>query len=133
MTMKLDISNIPIPTEANTQRHIDATRHHIPKVPSDVIIQKLTTLTINTEEGKVYNWDGRELGKKDTDGRVHISISGTTEHRRLRRSHIIWWKAKGYWPTLTIDHQDKDCSNDRIGNLQEATMKVQGETNRTKK
>ena len=104
---------------------------HKPKPPSEAMIRKLNQLHIDITEGKVYNWDGRELGKPDKNGRVHISVASGNgkfeEWRLFRRAHIIWWKHTGQWPTLTIDHIDIDCGNDRISNLREATMKVQND------
>jgi hypothetical protein len=104
---------------------------HTPKPPTVGMFERLKTLRVDTINGRVYNWDNRELGTPDMYGRVSITISNayTDEKpfisRHIYRSHIIWWKAKGYWPRLTIDHKDVDCTNDRIGNLREATMAEQ--------
>jgi hypothetical protein len=108
--------------------------HHTPKQPSPNILRRLRELTIDVVNGKVYNWDGRELGSRYKDGRIQIGISTGSgvfeEYRQIRRAHIIWWKAKGYWPRMTIDHKDIDCANDCIDNLREATMTEQN-NNRT--
>lgn len=116
-------------------KRIYAYPQHTPKPLTPAQLEAVCQLNIDTVNGRVYNWDGRELGYSDSEGRVHIGLvtGSMRENRIVRRAHIIWWKAKGYWPRITIDHKDVNCDNDRIDNLREASMSLQNFNKRNKK
>lgn len=81
------------------------------------------------ENGKVLRLlkDGysiKELGTYSLKtGYYHIDIKlGRKEKgRRLKRSHIVWFINKGYWPEKELDHKDRNKTNDGIDNLREVT------------
>lgn len=97
-------------------------------------------LDIRPKEGKVYCRRpragskykiGEEFKGSNRDG--YIDIKMQQGHRRgglrkisVPRSHLIWWKAKGRWPTGVVDHKDRNRSNDKIGNLKDATFSQNG-------
>lgn len=49
------------------------------------------------------------------------------QKRKFRRSHIVWFICKGWWPQWELDHKDKNSLNDRIENLREVTTYEQQE------
>lgn len=104
---------------------------NVPKQPSQEVLARLEMLTIDIVSGRIYlplradGWGGREIGKPKGNTYATVCIKVNGQRKNLRRSHIIWWKAKGYWPRMTIDHRDISKHNDRIDNLREATMEEQ--------
>lgn len=93
------------------------------KHPGPERLRFLETYQIDVVAGTIRNRNGNLIGYKQREGRYKIGVLG----RQLFRSHIIWWKAKGYWPRLTIDHENRIKSDDWIGNLREATMLEQAQ------
>ena len=88
-----------------------------------------TKWTINAATGQVINKkSGKELKSltgNATDRRVRLSFyadDGT--HQGIARSHLVWLKFHGTWPTrgLVIDHVDQNPMNDRISNLREVSQ-----------
>jgi hypothetical protein len=68
-----------------------------------------------------------------TSNRVHIGDdAGSASHRGYRKVHVdgkryyehcvIWLWMTGEWPRDQIDHIDMDASNNRWGNLREASQ-----------
>lgn len=71
-------------------------------------------LTVDVEAGKVWNHRGKEVGNITSDGYWEVRWEG----RRIKRYHLIWFKAKGYWAKPgTIDHINRVRDDDRIANL----------------
>jgi hypothetical protein len=68
---------------------------------------------------------GKVAGWLRPDGRRCIAIDGTA----YRAHRIIWAMQTGDWPEKEIDHIDLDPSNNRWGNLREATSS-QNQANR---
>ena len=60
---------------------------------------------------------GSVVGSPDKDGYLKTSING----KMYRLNRLIWFYHYGVWPTNKIDHKDGNNTNDRIGNLREAT------------
>lgn len=87
--------------------------YHTPKVPIAAQFDWLNTLTIDITNGKVFNQKGVELGTLHKNGYIVIGY----RHKQFKRANIIWWKAKGEWPTSLLDHDDRNRSNDRFDNL----------------
>src|SRR6516164_1205479 len=59
---------------------------------------------------------------KDDYWRVTVSIN----YRRYLAHRIIWLMMTGKWPVKEIDHMDRDPTNNRWGNLREATRTQNG-------
>lgn len=60
---------------------------------------------------------GSIAGSKDRDGYIEIKID-----RRLYRAHrLAWLVMTGKWPTIGLDHINRDRSDNRFLNLMEAT------------
>lgn len=89
---------------------------HIPKPPTPKELEYLATLEVDTTAGKIFR-EGVEVGCLDAHGYCKLWIGG----RVAKRSHIVWWKKTGEWPTSIVDHEDKNRANDKIGNLRLAT------------
>lgn len=103
-----------------------------PKYPGDEVIAKLRgSYVVDTENGIVIGPLGKEVGNTGADGyfRVTIYTKGGRQHT-IRRPHIIWWAASGFWPTSELDHIDRRSTNDRIDNLEESN-RVKQSGNRT--
>jgi hypothetical protein len=60
---------------------------------------------------------GEVAGNQQQNGRWRIAVDGI----EVSRSHLVWFWVYGYFP-VQLDHKDRDCSNDRISNLREATQ-----------
>lgn len=106
--------------------------HHTPKPPDQEDIERFQTWSINVEQGRVFN-EGHEIfNRNPASGYFQIvTWKGLGKNKRFSRAHIIWWKAYGRWPALSLDHIDRDKTNDRIDNLREATPR-ENSGNRTK-
>ena len=91
-------------------------------------------LDVRPEEGKVYCKKtrsgsqykvGEEIRGTNRNGYVDIKVqSRQTKGRSLSipRSHLIWWKGRGVWPTGVIDHQNRNRGDDRISNLRDLSF-----------
>ena len=89
----------------------------------------LSLFTYDPSEGKLY-WKispnkkikiGQEAGGFDGHGYRRVWFLG----RNYRIHRIIWFLEKGTWPTETIDHNDRNKKNNRIGNLSDIPAKYQ--------
>ncbi len=86
------------------------------KPPNEEQLVYLNSLTIDPDEGKVYNGKGIEIGFP-AGGYIKIGMLKDGKWRHFKRSHLVWWESTGSWPIEKLDHEDRDKSNDRIGNL----------------
>jgi hypothetical protein len=79
-----------------------------------------------------YDADRGVLLYKTARGRMRVGdVAGWTEHKGYIRviadgitysvHRLIWFYVKGRWPINQLDHRDLTKSNNRIGNLREAT------------
>lgn len=64
---------------------------------------------------------GKPAGSKNFDGHVVINLDGVSHYAH----RLAWFYVTGEWPTTTVDHEDRDRSNNRWGNLREATPRQQ--------
>jgi len=66
---------------------------------------------------------GKEAGNIRDDGKRRIKIDG-----KLYYAHVVAWAIyHGYWPTLTIDHRNRDGLDNKLKNLREATYTQQSQ------
>lgn len=65
---------------------------------------------------------GDPVGTRNPDGYIQAQLYG----RLFKLHRIIWLIHHGMWPTHTIDHIDRDPSNNRIVNLRDVPMTVNG-------
>lgn len=73
---------------------------------------------------KSGQWKGKvgdEAGTVRPDGRRVIQVKG----KRLFTHQVVWLMFNDKLPETTIDHKDRDPTNNRIGNLRPATMSEQ--------
>ncbi len=70
----------------------------------------------------------KPAGYKDNCGYYRVGIGG----KKLLRSHITFALAHGHFPTMQVDHINRDRSDDRPENLREVTH-AQNMWNRTPK
>jgi len=66
---------------------------------------------------------GKPAGSPDEEGYLRIGI----DRRRYRAHRLAWFYVYGVWPELELDHWDTDQTNNRIGNLREATRAMNQE------
>lgn len=60
---------------------------------------------------------GKEAGTTNKYGYIQIRIDG----RFYRRARLMWLYVHGVWPAVEVDHENLIKTDDRIGNLREAT------------
>lgn len=92
--------------------------YHKPKDLDPITLRYLQECDIRPAEGSVH-YKGQEVGfVQQPQGYVILNIYlAPRKFKRIKRSHAIWWKAYGEWPTNIIDHKDRDRANDEITNL----------------
>lgn len=75
---------------------------------------------------RVSKYHGEKVGTEagtpvpNQSGKVYWVIA--INRRRYKRSRIIFALANGRWPTGQVDHVNGISTDDRIGNLREATV-----------
>ena len=79
-----------------------------------------------TRAGSKYKV-GEEIKGSNRKGYVDIKMQGSRHRTGVRkvsipRSHLIWWKAKGKWPTGVVDHKNRKRYDDRITNLRDLSF-----------
>lgn len=88
---------------------------------------------VDVKAGKVYvrktrSGSTRKVGDENTgtkrggyvDIRLQNGRDGCSAH--MPRSHLVWWKATGKWPTGVIDHINGVKDDDRLENLRDVTF-----------
>lgn len=68
----------------------------------------------------------KPAGGIDTQGYWHVRVDSC----QYKAHHLAWFYVHGYWPAL-LDHKDGARSNNRIGNLREATATINAQNVRT--
>lgn len=94
------------------------TTQPIPQIYLDYILDHLE---VDIYKGEVSNW---KITWRKGRAVLWIRPEGTPG-KTVLRAHIIWFVAKGFWPTLTIDHWNVVKSDDRIDNLRHVTNSTQ--------
>lgn len=79
-----------------------------------------------TRAGSKYRI-GDEIKGGNHNGYVYIKMQGSRHRTGARkvsvaRSHLIWWKATGKWPTGVVDHKNHKRNDDRIVNLRDLSF-----------
>lgn len=98
---------------------------HDPKQPCDLTLQILGTYTVLPEEGRVISPEGYEycaISEYTKRVMVYVGLKGILKPRSIFRYHVVWWKATGKWPTLTIHHLDDIPNHDWFSNLVMVTI-----------
>lgn len=63
-------------------------------------------------------WQGKPAGMTCAHGYRRITIN----KRTMKVSNIVWLFETGTWPTLIVDHKDRNRQNDIFSNLRLATV-----------
>jgi hypothetical protein len=100
-------------------------------IRSDTDRRKATEITLEVlkallrydpADGAFYRQDGTRAGTKRRDGYRQIVIGG----RQYLEHRLAWFHETGDWPPHSVDHIDRDRSNNRIANLRPATQSQNG-------
>ena len=86
---------------------------------------RLEQLLNDDQETGIFTWRGGHkkvragmiAGTPDKDGYICIKI----DQIMYKAHRLAWLWMTGDWPTEEVDHKDLDKSNNRFGNLREAT------------
>jgi HNH endonuclease len=73
---------------------------------------------LHWKQCRYKNKIGKPVANTYCGGYLKVKVCG----RSLSQHRVIWYLAKGYWPT-TLDHIDGNPSNNSIENLREVTDK----------
>lgn len=87
------------------------------KTPTPTELSILASYTVNVATGQVWDSEGNEICNAHTNGYVYIRIRQGQSLRNFKRANLIWWKAKGEWPPLPLDHDNRNRIDDSITNL----------------
>ena len=98
-------------------------RARLDKRPS---IERLRQYVAYDPETGALIW--RITSGRAIEGRAAGGVDPSTGYHRVRidghmllTHHVVWALVKGEWP-LQLDHEDRDKSNNRVGNLRPATQ-----------
>lgn len=74
---------------------------------------------VKKRSGSKYGPGDEVKGTKNKAGEVFIRTQNAAGGFAvtLPRSHLIWWKATGSWPTSEVYRRDNDPANDKLENL----------------
>lgn len=95
----------------------------------DLMTGVLTWRVVRGSNRKVGNVAGSIWRKTYPSGTVErrvIMIDGKLYHA----SHLVWFFAKGEYPTFSIDHSDRNTLNDAYANLRPADQREQNRNRR---
>lgn len=99
---------------------------HIPKQPTNEEIDYiLSNFEYDSGTGTLYKYRIKrqvfvKVGAKN-NGYLMVIVSG----REVYNHHVCWFLHYKIWPTMQIDHKDRNRSNNKIDNLREATYEIQ--------
>lgn len=88
----------------------------------------LDTFEFDFDGGKLYR-NGVNAGHTNTSGYTRVYFNGALHYRH----RLLWAAWSGSQPPETIDHIDRDPSNDCINNLREATPMLNQQNRRVSK
>lgn len=94
---------------------------YTPKYPGDSFIAVIDRFNIDIQTGIVLGVNGEPVGSISKEGYVRIGVWSNYKTKLINRSHIVWYKATGEWPTMMVDHENRVKTDDRIDNLRELT------------
>jgi len=97
--------------------------NHTPIKPAQAVLNHIQrSWIIDPVEGIIFSVETRQsLG--GVQARSGYWVVCTVGNKIVKRSHTIWWKYYGDWPTQQLDHDDRIKTNDRISNLKLATSR----------
>jgi hypothetical protein len=101
-----------------TQDRLKELMHYEPETGSLIWLQ--------TRGGRAQQ--GSEAGAIST-GYVRPMVDG----QRYLAQRLIWFYMTGEWPSVQVDHEDRDRANNRWKNLRLATKKQNGENRKVHK
>jgi hypothetical protein len=92
--------------------------------PFSLTAQHLREVLHYEPDTGIFTWlktrrAGAVAGSKKEDGYIRISIRG----RDFKASRLAWLYMTGEWPSLLVDHEDRDRGNNRWRNLRQVTHK----------
>lgn len=92
---------------------------NIPKQPTQYELDWVkANWIVKPEDGIIISIKtGKQMGALHGDQHLVVTMCG----RQVYISHVIWWAHYGTWPKQSVDHDDRDKANNKIGNLVESS------------
>lgn len=69
-------------------------------------------------DGKIYGVHGKNIGFIQTF-KTYKYMKLTVLGDSVKRSHVVWYLCRGFWPRSNIYHKNDDILDDNIENLRE--------------
>lgn len=94
--------------------------------PTDEVLEYIKN-NFAVSNGVVYRKDDGFVGNINTHGYSQFKVNFDIYKTRITVSahHISWFLAKGEWPTMELDHIDRNRLNNDVNNLREVTTREQ--------
>lgn len=75
-------------------------------------------INYDKDTGRFYALNGRRLDYHDKEGYYAVYYLG----KKYIAHRLAWYLSYGTWPTMLIDHIDRDKGNNRLENLREVNV-----------
>ena len=95
----------------------------IPVTPNEKWLNHLLNNFYATENGEVYKKRNgfKPVGSLNSKGYRQVCLRLNGEQKNFKIHHLIWLLKTGEFPTMELNHKNKDRSDNRFSNLEQVT------------